>query len=362
MELPPGPGTTSTAVVESRVVPGTAFGSCLARGYARDENASLVHTVLSGRVPGLAQTTLTNATGQILFRGLRRGFIGLPILQPQALADLPDADLERLVSELVMVKHQGESPENHRRKVAEHCRRIRSDDCEAVWAEWVVRGEASERMAKESAVAALCSDPDELQRAMGGETADIKLFDVSLLTRNDFTPWLSHHLKQIWTLVPLRSLQLQSPDRALCQISAKASSREFALCVEDQGHDSLIHHGLTVEVVQLLGGMGSREPGATCWPGSMSCVPAPRNWAVNSPRAPRSRFVPCRPAPWIKLAGCRPGTGSTPCRPRCRASTGRRAPSSRRGGNSRTCGANTTGGQPATRPTERPHGWPWSLT
>ena len=108
VEVPPGPGTTSTAVVESRVAPGTAFGECLALGYPRDENASLVDTVLSGRVPGLAQTTLTNATGQILFRGLRRGFIGLPNLDAQALRNLSDADLERLISEVFSVR-QGES-------------------------------------------------------------------------------------------------------------------------------------------------------------------------------------------------------------------------------------------------------------
>ena len=260
VELPPGPGTTSTAVVESRVAPGTAFGSCLARGHPLDENASLVDTVLSGRVPGLAQTTLTNATGQILFRGLRRGFIGPPSPDLRALADLSDADLERLVSELGMVKYQGESPENHRRRVAEHCRQIRIDYYAAVQAAWVCRYQASARMAKESDVAALCSDPDELQRAMGGETADIKLFDVSLFTQNDCLPWIRHHIWQAGTLPPLRSLQLRDPDGALCQVSVKACVRQFALCVEDR-YDFSNHQGLTEDVVQLLGGMDSREPG-----------------------------------------------------------------------------------------------------
>ena len=261
VEVPLGPDERTAAVVESRVVPGTAFGECLARGYPRDENASLVDTVLSGRVPGLAQTTLTNATGQILFRGLRRGFTGPPSLDLLALRNLSDADLKRLVSEVVMVKQQAESPANHRRRVAEHCRKIRSDYIEADRAAEDVRYKASARMCNESAVAALCSDPDELQRAMGGETADIKLFDVSLFTQNDCRPWLSHHVQQFWTLLPPRSLNLRDPDGALCQVSAKASIRQFALCVEDQGHDLSIHRDLTRSVVQLLGGMGSREPG-----------------------------------------------------------------------------------------------------
>ena len=261
VEVPLGPDERTTAVVESRVIPGTAFGECLARGYPRDENSSLVDTVLSGRVPGLAQTTLTNATGQILFRGLRRGFIGPPTLHPQALRNLSDADLERLVSELVMVKNQGESTENYRRRVAAECRLIRSEGLEAYLAAEDVRYQASEWMADESAAAALCSDPDELQRAMGGETADIKLFDVSLFTQNDFTPWVSHHLWQARTLPPLRSLNLQGSDRALCQVSVKACVRQFALCVEHQGHNFSIRSGLTRGVVQLLGGMDSREPG-----------------------------------------------------------------------------------------------------
>ena len=262
VEVPPGPGATSTAVVESRVIPGTAFGECLARGYSWDENATLEDTVLYGRVPGLAQTTLTNATGQILFRGLRRGFIGTKYLNARALADLSDADLERLVSELVMVKQQGESPENHRRRVAGHCRKIRSDCTEADRAAEAVCYKASARMCNDSAVAALCSDPDKLQRAMGGETADIKLFDVSLFTQNDCRPWVSHRGQHfVWQARLPNSLNLRGPNRALCQVSIKASIRQFALCVEDQGHDLSIYSDLTRGVVQLLGGMGSREPG-----------------------------------------------------------------------------------------------------
>ena len=262
VEVPLGAGTETTAVVESRVIPGTAFGECLARGYPRDENATLEDTVLYGRVPGLAQTTLTNATGQILFRGLRRGFIGTKYLNARALADLSDADLERLVSELVMVKQQGESPENHRRRVAGHCRKIRSDYIEADRAAEAVCYKASARMCNDSAVAALCSDPDELQRAMGGETADIKLFDVSLFTQNDCRPWVSHRGQHfVWQARLPNSLNLRGPNRALCQVSIKACVRQFALCVEDQGHDLSIHRDLTRGVVQLLGGMGSREPG-----------------------------------------------------------------------------------------------------
>ncbi|MCY4563340.1 MAG: hypothetical protein OXE40_02535, partial [Gammaproteobacteria bacterium] len=102
VEVPLGPDERTAATVESRVVPGTAFGSYLASGYRWDENAQPLEKALSGHVPCLALTTLTNATGQLLFRGLPQGFIGLPELSAAVIKDLSDADLRRLIIDVVL--------------------------------------------------------------------------------------------------------------------------------------------------------------------------------------------------------------------------------------------------------------------
>ena len=262
VEFPPGPGSTSTAVVESRVVPGTAFGSAFAHGYCWQPNASLVERILSGHVPRLEQTTLTGAAGQTLFRGLRQGFIGLPYLQPAELAALSDTDLKRLVSETFLARKRSESPEFYWRKVDNWCHLIRHQYQAALSAALTAQSHARSSMARQSAAAALCSDPDKLERAIAGATADIRLFDVSLLTESDVDPWIEQYVQNgRWQTGCRLNLNVRKPGLEPCQVSANASVRQFALSVEDQGHDLSSYFGLNACVVGLLGRMDSHELG-----------------------------------------------------------------------------------------------------
>ena len=262
VEFPPGPDSTSTAVVESRVVTGTAFGSSFAHGYSWKPNAPLIEKILSGHVPRLEQTRLTGAAGQTLFCGLRQGFVGLPHLEPAEIAALPDVDLKRLVSEILLTRKPGDSPENHRGKVENWCHLIRHYNRFALSAALTAQAHARSSMARESAAAALCSDPEKLERAIGGAMADIKLFDVSLLAPGDVGPWIQQYvLNGRWQAGCRLRLTVGRPGVEFRQVSANASVRQFALSVEDQGPDFSNYVGLNPCVVKLLGGMDSRELG-----------------------------------------------------------------------------------------------------
>ena len=262
VEVPPGEGSAPAALAESRVVPGTAFGRSFARGYSFDANAGWFERALDAHVPCLAQTTLTGARGQMLFRGLHRGFIGLPLVDPTAIMALPFPDLSRLVSATGLARHWSVSLETYLARVEQCCLKIRYQRGAAYRAGSIIKDRAGAAMVMESAAAALCSNPAQLQRALGGEAAEIKLFDVSLLTGSDFLPWRHHYDEQRgWESRQQVSLNLCGPDREPHRISANATVRLFALSLEDQWYDFRGYSGLDQCVVRLLGEMDSRKLG-----------------------------------------------------------------------------------------------------
>ena len=262
VELPLGPHQESTAVVESRVVPGSALGSCFARGYSWDDRASPVDMALSGHVPCLAQTTLTNAAGQMLFRALRQGFMYVPGIDQAAMMALNDLDLRRLVSKFIIGEWQFGSPENYERRVENRCRLIQDDEPYASGAAITIQYRVGVEMAMETAAAALYSDPDNFQRAVERKHPDIELFDVALLTRDDFQPWINQYCQlREWQDSCYLRLNLRGPDREPRTAYATVTARQFALSVEDQGPDFSSRRGLDECVVRLLGGTESRELG-----------------------------------------------------------------------------------------------------
>ena len=262
VEVPLGPDETTAAAVESRVVPGTAFGSCLARGYSWDEDAPPIENTLSGHVPCLALTTLTDATGQLLFRGLHQGFIGLPGLDAAAINTLSDEDLRKLVSELVLANGPNESPESYQLRVERRWRWMRLDSMHAQRGARDARYRVGKRMAMESAAAAICADPDKYQRALGGEAVDVNLFDVALLKNEDFAPWTYQCIQHgEWRTGARLSLVLRGPDNESSRIRANCSVRQFALGVEDQGPNFSLCPDLHICAAQLLGSTDFRELG-----------------------------------------------------------------------------------------------------
>ena len=174
------PGAPDHAVnVDSRIVPGKAF----ARHFPEDYPSNAVNCsdrTQYKHVPNLAQTTLTNSSGEVLFSGLRHGVLDPYDIDAKHLASLPDPALRTMIDDLLA----REAPADASREafVEEQLALIRSDPRAAQRAAGTMRANAGSDMASEMTVAALVADPDKLQQALDGETVDVALSSISVLT------------------------------------------------------------------------------------------------------------------------------------------------------------------------------------
>ena len=171
-----------SVVVESRIVPGKALAAHFAEDYASN-GVNCADRTQYKHVPNLALTTLTNEKGQTLFSGLRHGVIDAYGIEGKRLARLPDDELRTMVGDL-LVREGGVEPrsEGRERELDNLVTQIRSDPVQAAKSAEDMRVQASRDMAREMAVAALAADPEKLERALAGETVDIDLSSISLLT------------------------------------------------------------------------------------------------------------------------------------------------------------------------------------
>ena len=174
------PGAPDRSVaVDSRIVPGKALAKHFAEDYPSNGINCSDRTQYK-HVPNLAQTTLTNTSGDVLFSGLRHGVLDPYDIDAEYLASLPDPALRTMIDDLLA----GEAPADSSREafVDEQLALIRSDPKAAQRAAENMRAHAGRAMASEMAVAALAADPDKLQEALDGETVDVALSSISLLT------------------------------------------------------------------------------------------------------------------------------------------------------------------------------------
>ena len=174
------PGKPDHAVnVDSRIVPGKAFATHFPENYpANGINCS--DRTQYKHVPNLAQTTLTNSSGDVLFSGFRHGVLDPYDIDAKHLASLPDPALRTMIDDLL----GREAPADGSREafVDEQLALIRSDPKAAERAAETMRTQAGRDMASEMAVAALVADPDKLREALDGETVDVALSSISVLT------------------------------------------------------------------------------------------------------------------------------------------------------------------------------------
>ena len=174
------PGEPGHAVnVDSRIVPGKAFAAHFPEDYpANGVNCS--DRTQYKHVPNLAQTTLTNNSGEVLFSGFRHGVLDPYDIDAKYLASLPDASLRTMIDDLLA----RDVPADGSREafVEEQLALIRSDPKAAQRAAGTMRAQAGRDMASEMAVAALVADPDKLRQALDGKTVDVALSSISVLT------------------------------------------------------------------------------------------------------------------------------------------------------------------------------------
>ena len=169
-------------VVESRIVPSKAMAAHFAEDYVAN-GINCADRTQYKHVPNLAQTSATNASGRILFSGLRHGVIDAYEIDGKFLARLPEARLRTMVGDLLVRDGGGQTPGTAReQRIADLVAGIRSDPAQAARSAEAMRVQASHDMAREMATAALVSDPEKFRRACDGETVDLELSSISLLT------------------------------------------------------------------------------------------------------------------------------------------------------------------------------------
>ena len=232
------PGEPNRSVtVESRIVPGKAFATRFAEDYPSN-GVNCSDRTQYKHVPNLAQTTLTNSSGEVLFSGFRHGVLDSYDIDAEHLASLPDAALRTMITDLLA----RETPADGTREafVEEQLALIRSDPKAAQRAAETMRGQASREMASEMAVAALVADPGKLQDALDGDTVDVALSSISLLTpdslrnlagsaRSDERTMLSHQteaLRQLAERNPVE-LRVRDDDGALRTVKVNVQLRQF---------------------------------------------------------------------------------------------------------------------------------------
>ena len=232
----PGEPDRSVAV-DSRIVPGKVFASRFAEDYpANGVNCS--DRTQYKHVPNLAQTTLTNSSGEVLFSGFRHGVLDAYDIDADHLASLPDPALRSMVSDLMArdVPADGDREAFVEQQLAS----IRSDPKAAQRAAGTMRAQASREMASEMAVAALVADPGKLQEALDGKTVDVSLSSISLLTpdslrnlaggaRSDERTMLNHQTEALGQLAAGNPVELRVRDDggALRTVTVNVQLRQF---------------------------------------------------------------------------------------------------------------------------------------
>lgn len=255
-------GDVSVAVVESRVIPGTAFGKSLAHGYRWDDGDSAVERAVLMHVPELAGTTLTNARGEVLFSGLRSGFIGLPQLYRESIEQCSDAALRvsdealRRFSEMA-VGQRNQAAVFHQQTVDALRRRLRADPlfAKSTAKRWYFR--VVDKMAEETDSAAIIADREKFEKALQGWTVDVGMFDIALLT-SDESLSLHEHCYARFPLhmvhgTLLEKLKLRDSNGALHTAWARVRMRPFAFFVGNDRPGLWDHQLRTAAVGRLLG-------------------------------------------------------------------------------------------------------------
>ena len=256
--LPAGP--RQPVVVESRVLPGAAFGAHFVDdSLVRDNTAPNVSDQYR-HVPDLEQTVLTDAGGRTLFSALRHSSIQVEGLSGPFLATAGGDALKALLRDLYMPSFAtpcavGRLPfqQARERQIDDACRLIRSDLQAADQYASFMRAAARASMFRELAAAALASDPRNLLRALDKKIVNLKLFAIVLdpppePQSLESSTWMFHNWngrlhvrgrdgqpRLVQVVVNVRRFDVSPGDRQLEPMSDDAGELRFLLGPLDSG-------------------------------------------------------------------------------------------------------------------------------
>lgn len=216
-------GLHSAVAVESRVVQGAALGPFGVSNRAADAPSGESRGVRYGHPSGLALTTLTIAPVGTVYSGLRHDIFN---------AEALDAGL-----------------------LAQRCGEIRADPEQASLRMRVVQERADERMAMATASAALVADAKQLRRALGGQNADLRLFNIALPMpgKAERARRQADAFERLHRPDPV-ALHVCDGQGTRHRVSARVRVRQFMLPADRQGRTMEERRRPGQAYVQLLGG------------------------------------------------------------------------------------------------------------
>lgn len=257
-------GKAHTVAVDSGVIPGTALGGRMVRGYPAECIADPRSLARFSHVQDLEQTILTGAKAERLFMGLRHSFFDAGELNCKLLSRLPVEELKALHGELITEMY----PEDrfgseqlryacdHKASVEALLRPKRIQGYAAVLQVW-----ASLKMATEVVAAALVANEDTYQSALSGEIVDLSLFVVAMVTDDDLAAWSNQMCAFLTTdgRAGPKRLYVRGPDGEQRAVSANVDIRQFLLSAQQEQIACPDHLKRQVEL--LLGPLNSPDLG-----------------------------------------------------------------------------------------------------
>ena len=200
------PGTSGTSLkVQSRIVPGAAFGVHFSDRYPRAGPLEQTLCERHTHVPDLVLTSLTNAKGQLLYSGINHGVVP-SALSGEVLRRLHGRELRTMIEALLLPgnaartieisptrRHAPKSPpKSPGALVAGYASEVHRSETTAEHLGAHMRREARRVTGDETLAAALFADPDKLRRALEGQTVELNPLSIVLVTQKDIDHWHGH--------------------------------------------------------------------------------------------------------------------------------------------------------------------------
>ena len=167
----------------STITPGGRLADKFAEDYPTNGISSMDRLQYK-HVPNMAHSQMTAENGEVLFSGIRHGILDPYALNNKSLKLLPETQLSTMVKELLFDTGAVDIPPGQEPNVYSTiiARQIKEGNPEMPDIADKLRTESSKMMAKELLTTAVVSDPQKLNAALKGETVDVTLNSVSLVT------------------------------------------------------------------------------------------------------------------------------------------------------------------------------------
>ncbi len=215
-------------------------------------------------MPGLAQSVLVNASGEVLYSGLRHGFLCAHELGDRLQSTIAADELRALVAHSSGFGGQAGPLDKHHRELIDHqCASIRSSGASAAMSAAMMVNRAYRNMTQELACAALVADKAKYRQGLEGLAIDLELFCISVLRPDEFGLWA----KQAGALQKLGghervALPVCRWDGVEQSVTANVSVNLFVLSTTGErlwlGNSGFLPH---IHTRRLLGEPGSSEMG-----------------------------------------------------------------------------------------------------